>query len=281
MRIRTIRVVAVVLGLAVVVIGQTPAYATAPGNDTEANAIVIGEAPFTSSVDTSDAVADGPAFCGNLASVFYRFTPSSRAQVQIDTLGSDYDTTLGVYTRDASGAVVRVACNDDRLGSASGVRLRPEAGTTYYLIVGQCCGRASAGEQNTRGGGSLTLSVTRPSSEPLDFDVTIDPQGTVDGSTGMATIGATLTCTKRSQVYFEGTLRQLRNGMFVARAYIWGYLACTPDAPVVWSSEFDTDTSVAFGAGAAKVRITYEDAYAGWRDGLERYDGPTADVTLS
>jgi hypothetical protein len=83
----------------------------------------------------------------------------------------------------------------------------------------------------------------------------------VDASTGMATIGATITCTRPSVVYLEGLLRQLRQSLFVARTYVWAYDACTPDQPVEWSGEFDTETSIAFGSGPAKVRITYVDAW--------------------
>jgi hypothetical protein len=275
------RAAALVLGLAIVVLGQTPASAAAPGNDTEARAVAIGEVPFSTTVDTSDAVADEPVFCGNRASVFYTLTTAAGEKLQIDTLGSDYDTTIGVYTRDGS-AIQTVECNKSRLGWNAAVRFRAQPGTTYVVIVTDCCGRSSPDQPNaTRGGGSLTLSVTRPVADALSFDVATPSQGTVDASSGIATVDVTVTCNKRSVVYFVGTLRQIRSGMFVARGYVWGYVSCTPDGAATSTSEIDTDTSVAFGSGVAKLRLTYQSGWAGWGDGYDDYDEVTTDITLT
>jgi hypothetical protein len=146
----------------------------------------------------------------------------------IVVLGSDYDTTIGVYTRDAP-AIQKVACNKGRLAWNAVVRFRAESGTTYVVIVTYCCGHSSPDQPNaTRGGGSLTLSVTRPVADALSFDVALPSQETVEASSGMATVDATVTCNKRSVVYFEGTLRQIRSGMFVARGYVWGMPRARP-----------------------------------------------------
>jgi hypothetical protein len=51
--------------------------------------------------------------------------------------------------------------------------------------------------------------------------------------------------------------------------------------PSSWSSEFGTETSVAFGTGSARHRIRYESALAGWREYLERYVDSTLDLRLS
>ncbi|MGH2672377.1 MAG: hypothetical protein ACRDHC_05320 [Actinomycetota bacterium] len=126
--------------LVVAVVGvatAAPASALPPSNDTEGTAVVVDAVPFTHSVDTTEAVPGGPGFCSNGASAFYRFTPSEDVRIQVDLLGSDYDTTLGVYTRDGEGQVEPLTCNDDRLGVAAGVRLRAVSGTTYYFMVGR------------------------------------------------------------------------------------------------------------------------------------------------
>ena len=81
----------VILGL------SAPASAAvAPANDLIGSATSIGALPFTETLDTTLAHGDGPRFCGNSGSVFYRFRPSVDTRMQVDTLGSDYDTVLTV-----------------------------------------------------------------------------------------------------------------------------------------------------------------------------------------
>ena len=254
-----------------------PALATPPSNDAEAGAVSVEGVPFTHSTDTTEATGDGPTFCSNRRSVFYTFTPAADVRVQVDTLGSDYDTTLAIYTRDEGGHVRAVSCNRYRLGSAAGLRLRAEAGTTYLVMAARCCGNGSNGREG-RPGGRLVITVTEVSDVPLDFVITIDG-GTVDPSTGIATISGTITCTKRSIVYAEAELRQLRDGLFIARGGWYAYEICTPDDPVELSIEVDSYTSVAFDAGAARSKIWYSNVWAGWRESVS-HDTETATVSL-
>jgi hypothetical protein len=234
-----------------------PALAAPPSNDTEAGALVIDTVPFTHVADTSEATPDGPGFCSNNSSVFYRFAPTEDARVQIDLVGSDYDTTLGVYRRDAEGAVVPLKCNDDRFGLDSGVRFRARPGMTYFVIVGVCCGNGRAG-----GGGRLELNVSEVLPLAIEMTVQIDGTGTVD--TGMATISGTVTCNQRASFYASGSIRQLRgDDLFVARGSFWTEVGCMPEAPVAWSVEVDTETSIAFGAGSAALRM-FSSASDGW-----------------
>jgi len=267
------------LALSVVLSTGGPAFATPPSNDTETGAVPIDRVPFTHSGDTSGATADGPRFCSSHASVFYTFTPSANVRIQVDTLGSEYDTTLAIYTRDDVGSVVKVACNDDRIGGASGLRLRAVAGTVYVFMVGRCCGNPPRGEPG-RPGGPLVLTVSEVSSAPLEATMTVDG-GTVDPNTGIATVSGTITCTQRSGVYAEGVLRQVRQGMFVARGYVYVYGICSPDAPVPWSIEVDTDTSVIFGTGPATFRRYYLDAYAGWHQWFSAYEDEVSSLQLA
>jgi hypothetical protein len=252
--------------------GVGTAVAT-PSNDTEAGAINIGSLPFTHSQDTSGATADGPRVCFSRASVFYTFTPEAASRVQVDLIGSEYDTTLGVYTRSAGGDVHRVTCNDDRFGSTSGVRFRAEAGVTYFLIVGQCCSNRGSG------GGPLVLTAGEVANTELDYSFQVTG-GITDPVTGLTTLTGSVNCNERSTVYREATLRQLRQGIFVARVYIYFYIVCTPGSPVDWSLEVDTDTGIAFGPGAALLRNWYEQAGDGWRDYSFTYDIPDVTITL-
>lgn len=258
---------AMLFAVTVVLSTGGPAFASPPSNDTESGAVRVGAVPFTHAVDTTEATPDGPRFCSSHASVFYTFTPSANVRIQVDTLGSEYDTTLAIYKRDDAGNVVEVACNDDRIGGASGVRLRAVAGTAYVFMVGRCCGNPARGERG-RPGGPLVLTVSAVSSAPLEATISVGG-GTVDPSTGIATISGTITCTRRASLYVEGTLRQVRQGIFVARGYVSASEACTPGAPVPWSMEVDTETSVIFGAGPATFKRYYLSAYAGWHQWFE------------
>ncbi len=267
------RCFAVLTGVLLVAgLGAGVAVAAPPSNDTEAGAIRIGSLPFTHSMDTSDATTDGPRICSTVASVFYSFTPAATTHVQIDLIGSEYDTTLGVYTRSDGGEVKRVKCNDDRFGYASGVRFRAQAGVTYFVMVSQCCGYRGSG------GGPLVLTATKVTNVDLEFAFQVTG-GTVDPNTGIATITGTATCNARSVVDREFALRQLRQGFFVARGGVYLVVACTPDSPAEWSAEVDTETGIAFGTGPATLSTYEEDGYDGWRY-VSRYDVPDVTITL-
>ncbi|MGH2672378.1 MAG: hypothetical protein ACRDHC_05325 [Actinomycetota bacterium] len=116
--------------------------------------------------------------------------------------------------------------------------------------------------------------------EPLEATVDVGDRGTVDAGTGIATLSVTVSCNKRSFVYSEGSLRQLRDEIFVARGYLWISGFCAPDAPLELSVEVDTDTSVIFGAGPATARRGYVEGYAGWRDGFSTYEDVTIAISL-
>jgi hypothetical protein len=253
------------------VISAGTASAVGLPNDTESGAIEIGSLPFTHSMDTSGANANGPRICTTQASVFYRFRPDATSRVQVDLIGSGYTTTLGVYTRDA-GEVQQVACDRYRFGDAAGVRFRAQAGVTYFLMVGQCCGHRGSG------GGPLVLTAGNVTNVALEFAFQVTG-GTVDPATGIATLTGTITCNERSIAYREASLRQLRQGIFVASGYFAFSAVCTPDSSE-WSVEVDTGTGIAFGPGQALLRTWYEAGYDGWRDYTSTYDVPDADVTL-
>ena len=264
--------VAAIVMILVAGMGVGTAAAAPPSNDTEAGAIAIGSLPFTHSMDTVGATADGPGFCSSRASVFYTLTPATTSRVQVDLIGSEYDTTLGVYTRTAGGSVQRITCNDDRFGLASGVRFRAEAGLKYFLMVSDCCGGGS-------GGGPLVLTAAKVTNVELEYAIQVTG-GSTDPVSGLTTLTGITTCNERSAVYREATLRQLREGIFIARAFFSFFATCTPDSPVEWSLELDTDTGIAFGPGPALLRNWYESAWDGWRDYTYTYDVPDVTITL-
>jgi len=83
--------------------------------------------------------AGEPAHAGvsGTASLWYEWTPSSSSQVTIDTVGSDVDTVLGVYTGDSLASLVSVASNDNQnvSSTASRVSFSATAGTSYKIAV--------------------------------------------------------------------------------------------------------------------------------------------------
>jgi hypothetical protein len=143
-------VVVSVAGLLLALLNVPPALAQ-PANDDFDSAAVIGALPFTDSISTTDATtaADDPFCNGNEHTVWYSFTPTQNGRIQVDTSGSDYDTTLSVYTG-SRGALGQVGC----ASFPAQVTLDVSANTTYFFMVASaCCGGP---------GGTLVLNVKGP-----------------------------------------------------------------------------------------------------------------------
>jgi hypothetical protein len=163
----------------------------------------------------------------------------------VSTIGSDYDTTLGVYAG-SPGSLSLIGCNDDHYGLQSAVRFNATADTTYYIMVGFCCGNGGTG------GGTLFFNL-QESPPPLDITLLINAQGSFDPHTGAATIGGTVTCNAgASSTDVSGTLRQK-----VGREFITGSFFVTPDpcAPprISWSATVIGDGVFAGGKVTADV----------------------------
>ena len=120
-------------------------------NDDFANAVSVSTLPFSDARDTSTATSasDDPIDCHNNGSVWYQFTPSRDLTIMANTFGSHYDTTLGVYTG-SRGALELLpgGCNDDFSGLQSRVVFNAIGGTTYYFMLGFCCGNGGTGGSN-------------------------------------------------------------------------------------------------------------------------------------
>ncbi|MGB9774694.1 MAG: hypothetical protein ACPL4I_11845, partial [Bacteroidota bacterium] len=136
---------------------------TAPPNDDFNTALLITTLPYQHSLDTSAATVapDDPNMgCGagvNSNTVWYRFVPSFYGLVEANTFGSDYDTVLAIFTG-TRGALNRVTCNDDALGSfQSQVIFEAIPNQTYYLEVA---------DYGSPGGGELHFALR---ADPLLF----------------------------------------------------------------------------------------------------------------
>jgi hypothetical protein len=79
-----------------------------------------------------------PYHAGNAGghSIWYRWTAPAAGTVTIDTIGSSFDTLLGVYVGPSVSALTRIASDDDSAGNLrSRVRFAVTAGTAYLIAV--------------------------------------------------------------------------------------------------------------------------------------------------
>ena len=144
-------VAALSLAVSIFLLGMPAASAVVPANDDFDSATAITVLPFTSSIDTTEATTagDDPDCGGNGHTVWYSFTPTTDMSIVADTFGSDYDTTLSVYTG-TRGSLTQLACNDDFLSLQSRIRFDAAGGTPHFFMVG------SFGDSE---GGNLVLNV--------------------------------------------------------------------------------------------------------------------------
>jgi hypothetical protein len=115
---------------------------TRPSNDNLANAQVIASLPYNHTLVTfmaSTEASEWQPACTDIGrTVWYRYTSISTGPVSFNTIGSDFDTALAVWSG-SPGALSPVACSEDIiLGKLpqSRVVFTANAGTTYYIQVG-------------------------------------------------------------------------------------------------------------------------------------------------
>jgi hypothetical protein len=134
-----------------------PTLAAAPANDTFDNAKVVGALPYADSVNTAEATSDSDDAAGNCRfsgpSVWYSFTASSNARIEVNGEGSGFVACIDVFTG-TKGALVEQAYYGYR------IRFNATNGTAYHLMV--------AGYP----GGTLNVSVHVAPPPPAndDFD---------------------------------------------------------------------------------------------------------------
>ena len=112
----------------------------APGNDNFAAATVLTGAIVTASGANTNATAeaDEPAHAGSVAtrSVWWTWAAPVTGPAQVDTIGSSFDTVLGVYTGASLTDLTAVASDDDGGGNRTSKALfSATSGTVYYIAV--------------------------------------------------------------------------------------------------------------------------------------------------
>lgn len=118
----------------------TPAQSQAPVNDALANRLVLD--PAWQTANGTNLLATGESgepdhaqVSVPLNSVWWAWTPQQDETVVLDTVGSDFDTTLAVYTGSSLGNLQLVAANDDYSDRKSRVTFGATANTTYLIAV--------------------------------------------------------------------------------------------------------------------------------------------------
>jgi hypothetical protein len=194
-----------------------------PANDDFDAAVVITTLRFTDILNTSEATsaADDPANDCVIGghTVWYQFTPSEDMRINANTFGSDYDTGIAVYTG-TRGALTQITCNDDAVPGnfiQSNLNFDAVAGQTYFFMVG------SFGDSD---GGNLVFNVD----VSLNLGLTINPTGSVDAKTGVATIRGTVTCSEPVSVFLDGTVQQ-RIGRTLITGFFFTVVECDGVTP--------------------------------------------------
>lgn len=244
-RLRTLAVGTAVATLAVLA-GASPAWAAAPANDDITQATVVPGLPFTDTVDTREATSDPStdnAACG-VATVWYRWTAAADGLVGFITAGSDHEATLAVYTGEASDPVL-LECDDGSDGLPSEIVRQAEAGATYFISAGTCCGGAQAGQVGP--GGTLVFAVQEAIPPVTDVAVTVGSGAVSRG--GVVTLQGTVTCDQPATSFVEVTVMQ-RRGQRLAEGRGSSLIECGP-APTAWTFVFESSTGIDFGRGSA------------------------------
>jgi subtilisin family serine protease len=144
-------------------------------------------------------------------SVWWVYTPSRSGRVTLDTCGSNFDTTLAVYTGTALGALRQVVSNDDSCGLQSRVQFSVVANTRYHIAV--------AGWNNQSGAITLNLSLAANTAGAAVASSTV-LSGPTNAAVGQdVTFTATVRATGTTPT---GTVSFRRNGVQFATGTLSG-----------------------------------------------------------
>lgn len=221
-----------------------------PANDAFANRIALSGASVAVAGANVNATSESsePNHAGNAPSksVWWTWTAPATGQVVIDTIGSAFDTVLGVYTGTSLGSLTSVASDDEGGGNGtSRAAFAVTAGITYSIAVDGKSGRD----------GSIRLSVGFSGNRPVNdvFSARIPLTGT-----SIVTAGANINATKES-----GEPNHAGN---VGGASVW-WTWTAPQAGIAVvdtvGSSFDTLLSVYTGSSVNALTLVASDDQSG------------------
>jgi Ca2+-binding RTX toxin-like protein len=159
-----------------------------PANDDWVDATEVALFPYADAVNTAGATVEGwedpnPAVCGigvdPGATVWYTYTPIGDHSLTVDTIGSDFDTVLAVWSYDpGTGTRTPIACNDDLLAGVfqSEVTVDLSGGTIYYFQVAGYGGDT----------GHLQFNAAAPGFSCMGYPATIVGTGNAEVINGTA-----------------------------------------------------------------------------------------------
>jgi hypothetical protein len=147
------------------------ATAAVPANDNFAGAAVLTGSSLTwTGTNVGASLESGePRIAGVTggASVWFTWVAPTSGTVTLDTHGSSFDTTLGVFTGSAVNSLTSVASNDDDWANntlTSALQFNAVAGATYYFAVD--------GYHGATGNITLNLSLVQSAHAPANGTVT-------------------------------------------------------------------------------------------------------------
>ncbi|TMB99354.1 MAG: hypothetical protein E6J42_03790 [Chloroflexi bacterium] len=188
-----VTVALLLIGVGGVLGGAPRALAAAPPND-DYPGTAIASLPFSDTQVTTDAtlqVGEPTTTClfgsAMAKTVWYSYTPIADAIIVADTVGSDFDTVLAVWSLSEfpGGDLGEVACNDETVSSSqSRLSFSAEAGRAYYFQAG---GFPFAPDTS----GSLVFHVAEVGAAANDDMINATPISTLPFSDSVATFGAT------------------------------------------------------------------------------------------
>jgi hypothetical protein len=228
------------------------AFAAAPSNDRVNRSTPVSSLPYQDVVNTAAATTsmNDPVCVGQGPTVWFRYRAPQDGTVTANTFGSDYDTTLSVYTSTPGRMLAQVACNDDYDGLQSAVQFQATAGVTYYVMVGAYASGP---------GGLLTFSVEdAPAQAARNVRISVTSIS-LDAATGRLVVVGTAACTGASTGYVFGDVTQKLAGgevraffgLDVVCSQAGGWRAVTGSARPV--SRASSDVRAAFRRGYAVV----------------------------
>ncbi len=169
-----------------------------PANDDLAGASPIEGDEFTISTSLVGATVEQgePIHAGLLSdqTLWWSFRPSESALVKIDTEGSDFDTSLAVYTGDEIKALTLISSNDNANTDtkSSSLSFQGLAGTTYFIAAGNKTGES--GQLKLKGGLLKPMVIER---HPSDVRQQV-------GGTAIFSVTANQSVFTSYQWYFDG-----------------------------------------------------------------------------
>jgi hypothetical protein len=212
-----------------------------PPNDDFDHPMFVPSIPFSITEDATNATIapDDPFSCySRNQTVWFAYTPDSNIGLEANTFGSNYDTTLTVYTG-PRGALSQIGCNDDAGGTwNSRVRFDAVAGTTYYFMVSSLYPTPSA---------NLVFNLLE-GPPPFSFASSVSQFGSVKLTTGEATITGSAMCTAPAYVTIYGQLKQMHAGTPIS-GYFSTFVPCNGTTP--WSATVQTQAALFHGRSAA------------------------------